>query len=77
MSWLSKPDIRELLLNNITAKYNIEDDSVNFILSAFVLEKWSKDENPNSNLNYNENSPDSIKLSKRLKPHLVELKRLN
>jgi preprotein translocase subunit SecA len=77
MSWLSKPDIRELLLNNITAKYNIEDDSVNFILSAFVLEKWSKDENPNSNLNYNENSPDSIKLSMRLKPHLVELKRLN
>lgn len=77
MSWLSKPDIRELLLKNITAKYNIEDDSVNFLLSAFILEKWSKDENLRPIANYNENSPDSIKLSMRLKPHLVELKRLN
>jgi hypothetical protein len=77
MSWLSKPDIRELLLKNITAKYNIEDDSVNFLLSAFILEKWSKDENLRPIENYNENSPDSIKLSMRLKPHLVELKRLN
>jgi preprotein translocase subunit SecA len=77
MSWLSKPDIRELLIKNITAKYNIEDDSVNFILSAFVLDKWSKDENSHTTTNYNESSPDSIKLSMRLKPHLVELKRLN
>jgi preprotein translocase subunit SecA len=77
MSWLSKPDIRELLLNNITAKYNSKDDSVNYVLSAFILEKWSKDENPKSTVYYNEKSLDSIKLSLRLKPHLVELKRLN
>ena len=76
MTWLSKPDVRELLLSHITANYK-SIDILSGILSAFILDQWYISENPNSNLHYDEKNPSSIKLSYNLIPHLTELMRLN
>jgi len=72
MSWLSKPDIRELLLSYITAKKTNND-----ILSAFILDKWYNDENPTSKFHFNETNPTSMQLSRYIAPYLSELLRLN
>ena len=74
MSWLSKPDIRELLITNITASYKT---NINTLIAAFVLTKWHTSEKPDSKISYDENNVISIDLSKKITPHLDELFRLN
>lgn len=74
MSWLSKPDNRELLLNYITST-DLSQNMNEF--SSFILNKWYNDENSTTNYHFNETSQTSIKLSQYLEPYLLELKRLN
>ena len=78
MNWLSNPTIRNKLLSELTAEYNNRVDN---LISAYVLQTWinflylqygySK-----HNINVDENSPESQKLTERLKPHFSELSRL-
>jgi len=76
MSWLSKPNVRELLLSNLTAKYNTNEEYIN-LLAAYVLSEWIKEEQPTSKYVYDEKNPFTISLGTYIRPHLEELKRLN
>lgn len=73
MSWLSKPDNRELLLNYITTTDLSQNTNA---FSSFILNKWYNDEN-NTDINYfNETNKITIRLATKLTPYLIELKRL-
>ena len=73
MTWLSKPDIRELLLNYLTNNYNSIQSN---LLSSFILNKWFSSENPKNNYVFDDNNRYVIDLSRFITPHLMELNRL-
>jgi len=74
VSWLSKPDVRESLLKDLTSKY---ESIPNNLLSAIILTSWTIAEQPDSKYVFDEKNVNVIQLSKYITPYLVELKRIS
>jgi preprotein translocase subunit SecA len=74
MSWLSKPDVRELLLKYLTDNYN--NTIQGNLISGYILTKWSSAENPRNNYIFDDNNTYTVELSKYIIPHLKELNRI-
>jgi hypothetical protein len=76
MSWLSKQNIRDFLIKNLTAEYKPGEEHIN-LLSAYILSEWIKEDQQNNKYIYDEKNPVTIALGNYIRPHLEELKRLN